>query len=248
MDCARHVAVVTGSAGGIGSAIVQRLEHDGWAVAGLDIVTSAGGDAAPLDSGVQTIRYRCDVTQEAAVRETAAAIDEGQGPVSLLVNNAGYGGPFHTIDQVTLEEWNEVLAVNLRGPFLLCRELLPRMAARSGGRVINIASLQGIRGAAKSSTYATSKHALVGMTRSLALEWGGRNITVNAICPGYVATAMGLRDEENPGITEQAMARIPARRQASPEEVAGLVSYLARDEAAYVNGAVLTMDGGFSAG
>ena len=170
------------------------------------------------------------------------------GPVDLLVNNAGLGGPFHTIVEVSLAEWEQVLGINVKGPFLLCRRLVPLMAARGWGRVVNIASVQGLRGAARSSTYSTSKHALVGLTRSLAVEWGDRGVTCNAICPGYVDTAMGLDETRNPGITRSAMARIPAARQATPAEVAGLVTYLAGEEAAYVNGAVLPIDGGFCAG
>ncbi len=165
----------------------------------------------------------------------------------MLVNCAGVGGPFHRIDEVAPAEWDRIFAVNVRGPWLLCRRLLPAMAARGRGRVINIASVQGLRGAARSSTYVASKHALVGLTRALALEWGARGVTVNAVCPGYVATAMGLRPEVDPGAAA-AQARIPAGRQAEPGEIAGAVAFLAGDDAVYVNGAVLVVDGGLSAG
>lgn len=228
------VALVTGSCGGIGSAILARLKNEGWSVADVDILPEAG--------------FRCDVSSEDEVKACLARVEAELGAVDLLVNNAGLGGPFHTIDEVALDEWERIMAINVRAPFLLCRQLVPRMASRGGGRVVNIASVQGTRGAARSSTYSTSKHALVGLTRSLAVEWGNRGITCNAICPGYVDTAMGLDEEGNPGITARAMARIPAGRQATPDEVASLVAYLASAEAAYMNGAVLPLDGGFSAG
>lgn len=239
------VAIVTGSSGAIGAAICGQLAAAGYAVAGLDVAARRmTPNAAP--GGPRIAAYPCDVTRAEDVASSLALIAKELGPVSVLVNNAGYGGPFHTIDQVSIEEWEQIMGINIRGPFLLCRELLPSMAERRFGRVVNIASVQGIRGAPRSSTYVTSKHALVGLTRSLALEWGDRGITVNAICPGFVRTPMGLNERE--AARQSQLSRIPVGRQGEPHEVAGLVAYLLAPEAAYINGATLTIDGGFSAG
>ncbi|GAB4222884.1 MAG: glucose 1-dehydrogenase [Acidobacteriota bacterium] len=235
----RRVALVTGSAGGIGRAVVAALADAGCAVAGLDQV-DAGRDAEDL-------ALRGDVSEPDTVERAVERVGSALGPVEVLVNAAGIGGPFHRVDEVALDEWERLFAVNVRGPWLLCRRLLPEMAARRRGRVINIASVQGLRGAARSSTYVATKHALVGLTRALALEWGGHGITVNAICPGYVDTPMGLRPDVDPGAA-QALARIPSGRQARPDEVAAAVAFLAGERAAYVNGAVLVVDGGLSAG
>jgi 3-oxoacyl-[acyl-carrier protein] reductase len=244
----RRVALVTGSAGAIGATIAARLLAENFAVAGLDVRAerlpprTGPGGSGPLAA------YPCDITREDELDLTLEAVRAELGPVAVLVNNAGVGGPFHRIDEVATSEWDWIVATNVRAPFLLCRALLPAMAEAGWGRIVNIASVQGLRGAARSSTYVTTKHALVGLTRSLALEWGGRGVTVNAVCPGYVETPMGLDPARDAGRARAELARIPAGRQAHPGEIADLVAYLAGDGAAYVNGATLVVDGGLTAG
>lgn len=245
-DRVPKVVVVTGSSGSIGAAICGRLAAAGFSIAGLDVAARRMPVRTPPGSDVQLAAYPCDVTVPQDIKSVVPQIEAELGPVDALVNNAGYGGPFHTIDQVSDDEWDQIMAINIRGPFMLCRAVLPGMAARRFGRIVNIASVQGLRGAPRSSTYVASKHALVGLSRSLALEWGDRGITVNAICPGFIRTPMGLNERE--AARQNQMSRIPIGRQGEPHEVAGMVAFLLSPEAMYVNGATLTIDGGFSAG
>jgi 3-oxoacyl-[acyl-carrier protein] reductase len=242
-----RLALVTGGSKGIGAATARKLAKDGFHVliiarneppiTALCVeIRSRGGEASGLS---------CDITNS---EDVAAALDRIQtewGAPAILVNNAGFGGPFHRADEVTNEEWETIFATNVRAPFWFCRNLLPKMKSQGFGRVINIGSVQSLRGAARSSTYVATKHALLGYTKALACEWGQWGITCNIICPGYVKTEMLVPDfEDNSGLRP----RIPAGRFAQPEEIAEAVSFLAAGNAAYINGAVLTIDGGLIAG
>ena len=243
-----RVAVVTGAARGIGRATAARLVSEGHAVALLDVDADGAAEAAEaLSRDGSCLATPCDVSDPEAVRRALSAVRERLGRVSILVNNAGLGGPFHRVDEVDDDEWLRVVHTNTRSVFLTCRELLPGMRERGYGRVVNIASVQGLLGAALSSTYAASKHAVVGYTRSLAAEWGGHGITVNAVCPGYVDTAMGVQEDARPGAMAAILPWIPAGRIARPEEIAAAVSFLVRPESGYVNGACLVVDGGLTA-
>ncbi|UCF67893.1 MAG: SDR family oxidoreductase [Acidobacteriota bacterium] len=243
------VALVTGAARGIGRAIADRLLGDGHAVALLDLDDSALQHAASqLSARGPTLALHCDVGGAEAVRTALSEIRTRLGEIGVLINNAGIGGPFHRIDEVSDEEWERVFRTNVKGVFLLCRELLPRMRQRRFGRIVNIASIQGLRGAARSTTYVASKHAVVGYTRALAVEWGAHGVTCNAVCPGYIDTAMGVQEDAIPGHAEQIRARTPAGRIGTATEVAALVSYLVGAEGSYVNGACFVIDGGITAG
>jgi 3-oxoacyl-[acyl-carrier protein] reductase len=242
-----QTALVTGGSKGIGAATAKRLAEDGYRV----VLLARGREA--IDKTCSQIRSRhgeaigitCDIADKKSVDEALDRIQEEVGTPGILVNNAGFGGPFHRIDQVSDDEWEAIFAVNVRGPFWFCRALLPKMKRQNFGRVINIGSVQSLRGAVHSSTYVSTKHALVGFTKSLACEWGPFGITCNIVCPGYVRTEMLPPNfEETSGLS----SRIPAGRFASPDEIADAVSFLARAGSAYVNGAVITVDGGLIAG
>ncbi len=240
-------ALVTGAGSGIGRAIAHRLAFEGHAVAVLDLDAKSARRTADAigKSGGMAVAIACDVSRPAAVERAFARVTRDLGEIAILVNNAGVGGPFHRIDEVSLEEWDWVMGTNLKSVFLLSRLALPRMRKKRFGRVINIASIQGLAGSPRSSTYVASKHGVVGYTRAIAAEWGEHGITCNAICPGYVDTRMGAQKKfaEHGKIVR----RTPVKRLAKPEEVASLAAWVSGPESGYLNGAILTLDGGITA-
>jgi NAD(P)-dependent dehydrogenase (short-subunit alcohol dehydrogenase family) len=251
---AGRAAVVTGGGRGIGAAVARTLAAAGASV----VVTSRTGTeveavaASIRKSGGRAWSMECDVTDEAAVAAMAAEAVDRLGHVDILVNNAGVASssPVH---RTTLEDWDRLMRTNATSAFLCTRSFLGPMVERGWGRVVNVASVAGLHGARYIAAYAASKHALVGLTRAAAAEVAGRGVTVNAICPGYVDTAMTTesvaRIVEKTGRTEdEARAAIlagsPLGRLLTPNEVAAAVLYLCWDAASGVNGQALVMDGG----
>jgi 3-oxoacyl-[acyl-carrier protein] reductase len=243
-----QVAIVTGAGAGIGASTAKLLAQNGVMIAVLDIVeektklvveeiNEAGGQAIPIV---------CDVGNKEQVEGAIQLVESTFGEVTILVNNAGVGGPFHRVDEVSDEEWDWIINTNLKSVFLFCRALLPKMKQRQYGRIINIASIQGLLGSAHSSTYVASKHGMIGYTKTIAAEWGAYGITCNAICPGYVETAMGVRPEDISDYMERVLAKSPVKRVAQPNEIAQMIYYLVGPHSGYINGAIITMDGGIS--
>jgi 3-oxoacyl-[acyl-carrier protein] reductase len=176
----------------------------------------------------------CDVSRREHLDEAMAAVERRYGRVDILVNNAAFGGPFHGIAATADDEWKQYLDTNITAPFVLCRRYLPGMMKRRWGRIVNIGSVMSLVGGPESAAYAATKHALVGLTKSLALEAAQSGVTVNAVCPGYIDTAM-LRGNK-------------PRGAGTPEDVAEVVARVCGDAAGYMNGAVVTVDGGLLAG
>lgn len=240
-------AIITGASQGIGTAIAVELAKNG--IHAILIARNATklkevADRITLGGGSCSY-FPCDVTKADEVDKALQAIrEEITASPAILVNNAGFGGPFHATNEVPEEEWDSIFATNVRAAFLFCKRLLPVMKKNNFGRIINISSIYGMMGGALSSTYAASKHALIGYTKSLAIEWGDCNITCNAISPGYIDTAMGASPAEHQHIVDS----IPCKRQGQPEEIARLVLFLIQPESSYINGANLVVDGGLSAG
>jgi 3-oxoacyl-[acyl-carrier protein] reductase len=237
-------AIITGASRGIGRSIGVQLAAQGLAVALLardEVGLGAVADEIGRMEGVAQ-PIACDVTDRAQVDAAIERVREHWGDPSVLVNNAGYGGPFHTLDQVSDDNWDRVFHTNVRAAFWLCRALLPGMRAAGFGRIINIASVEGLAGAAGSANYIASKHALIGYTRAIAVEWGRFGITCNAICPGFVDTGMSAGFD-----AAQLGQRIPAGRLGTADEIARVAAFLAAEESGYLNGSVIAVDGGLLA-
>jgi 3-oxoacyl-[acyl-carrier protein] reductase len=236
-------ALVTGSARGIGAASAHALADSGWPLAinyrsdadGAEAVAKAIGDAGGRAAAVQA-----DVCDPDAVAELFRAVEERFGPVLVLVNNAGTRADALS-PQLGDDEWDRVLETNLSAAFRVTRRALKPMIRARFGRVINIASVVGSRANAGQANYAASKAGLIGFTKTVAVEVARRGVTVNAVAPGYVETQL------TDGVGNGLLDAIPARRPGRPEEIASCVRFLASDEAAYVTGTTLTVDGGLSA-
>lgn len=235
------VSVVTGAAQGIGRRIAEVLADSGHAVALVDLrpVAPVGSDSLPVVA---------DVSLPGEVAGVVRAVLDRFGRVDVLVNNAGVSC-ITPAEETTDEQWRRVLDVNLGGPFLLSREFGRVMLAAGAGSIVNIASVAGLRGVADRAAYNASKHGLIGLTRTLAAEWGGRGVRVNAVCPGWVKTEMDAADQAGGGYVDADITEhIPAGRFATPDDIARAVAFLADPRASgFVNGVALPVDGGWDA-
>ena len=243
-----RVALVTGAGGGIGRAIAIRLAGDGCVVVAVDIDRDAAAAtlAALPQRGSPSRALAMDVTDPRSIAEALADVDRSFGRLDTLVNCAGImevvDGRKPAAQEISLELWNRVLGVNLTGPFLVSCAALPLLQRSAAGRIVNIAS-RASRMRAGSAAYAASKTGLVGLSRTLAGEFAAHNITVNCVAPSRVATALtaSLRGNEDMAAKR---AETPLGRIATPEDIAAAVAYLASDDAAFVTGAVLDVNGG----
>jgi 3-oxoacyl-[acyl-carrier protein] reductase len=241
-----HVAVVTGAGRGIGRAIALRFANKGACVA---CVSRTADNAKDIADEINDVRsesakpYSVDVGDHAAVQKIGARILEDFGRADILVNNAGVTRDALAM-RMSLEDWDVVVNTNLRGAFSFIHALVRAMTKQRSGRIINISSVIGLIGNAGQTNYAASKAGLIGLTKSLARELASRNITVNAVAPGFVITDMtvGLSDQ----VKETIHSKIPLGRTGTPEEIAAAVEFLASSEAAYVTGQVLCVDGGIA--
>jgi NAD(P)-dependent dehydrogenase (short-subunit alcohol dehydrogenase family) len=240
-----RTALVTGAAGGIGRAVAVALARAGAGLAVCDLDRESLTDtcAAVEEHGGRPIPVAADVTNAGEVRAMVSAITSQAGPVDILVNNAGvlYPTPF---DEIGEDEWDQVLAVNLKGTFLCSQAVLGQMRERGWGRIINMSSSAGksvstIGGA----HYTAAKAGVLGLTRHLAKEAAPFGLTVNAVCPGLISTRMVSATLDDAAVQRYA-AQFPLGRLGRPEEVAALVAFLASDEAAYITGASVDVNGG----
>lgn len=238
-----QVAVITGAAQGLGLVTARLFAKAGYHVVLTD-VQSLDGTLATFAEGTATA-LSGDVSNEAFVFELAAHT-AALGGAQVLVNNAGIS-MIRPAEETSLDEWSRMMAINLAGPFLLCRELGKQMLAAGSGAIVNVASVAGIGGVIHRAAYNTSKHGLIGLTRTLAAEWGGRGVRVNAVCPGWIKTEMDVKDMGSGAYTDADIVnRVPMARFARPEDVAAAILFLARD-GQFVNGAALPVDGGWDA-
>jgi 2-hydroxycyclohexanecarboxyl-CoA dehydrogenase len=227
-------AVVTGGGSGIGLAVVHRLRADGLDVATIDLRPSE-----------TDLSFTADVTDRSQVDAALSAIRAQLGPVAILVNAAGLDG-FKRFNNLTFEDWQRVIDVNLNGVFHMIQAVLPDMLDAKWGRIVNISSSSTHSGAPFMSHYVAAKSAVNGLTKSLALEYGPNGITVNAVPPGFIDTPMLRSAEErgNLGDIEKTIAATPVRRMGKPEDIAAACAFLVSEEAGYITGQILGVNGG----
>ncbi len=248
--------MITGAGGGIGRATALRFAQEGAAVALVDLGGTALGDAAKevKAAGAQALVIEADVSRAADAERYAAAAARELGGIDFLFNNAGIlGRPAPLVDYPE-DEFDRVIATNLKGEWLGMKAVAPYLRQRGGGSIVNMASRQGLQAAPNQVAYGASKHGILGLTRTAAVELAAAGIRVNAICPSPVDTEMMHATERNrnpqdPGAAaEAAKQRIPLHRYARPEEIAALVAFLCSDEAAFITGSIYPIDGGMTAG
>jgi NAD(P)-dependent dehydrogenase (short-subunit alcohol dehydrogenase family) len=236
-----RVAVVTGAASGIGRAAAARLTSDGFRVAVLDIDDAASEDVQ--------LAVKADVTDPADVDRAFAEVLDAFGRIDVLVNNAGITGSAKATvcHETPIDEWDRVLAVNVRGPFLCTRAALPAMLRQGAGHVITVASIAGLVAFPGRCAYTTSKGAAVQFTKSLAVDYACAGIRANAVCPGMVETPMTQWRLDVPELRAEVESRIPLGRVATADEIADAIALLASDRLVYLTGHALALDGGWTA-
>jgi NAD(P)-dependent dehydrogenase (short-subunit alcohol dehydrogenase family) len=237
------VWLVTGSASGIGQAVTGAVRADGFTVEGLDIAAVPSGSSPHI---------RCDVANAADVDRAVSEVLDRHGAVDVLVNSAGIHRP-GTVATTSVADWNAILAVNLRGAYLVSRAVLPAMIRQGRGSIVHIASVAGLVGGRDSAAYIASKGGLIALTKAMAVDHAPQGVRVNCVCPGMIETPMlaatdqGMSNVTRRNVHRDRIARHPLGRLGSAADVAAAVRYLAGDDAGWVTGSVLTVDGGYTA-
>ncbi|MBS1850114.1 MAG: SDR family oxidoreductase [Acidobacteria bacterium] len=247
MSAQKRIAVITGAAQGIGRRTAEVLAEKGYALALNDLHSPAATILATQARGAEVLEFIGDISDEATVSRLGSAVQQKWGRADVLVNNAGISfiAPGET---VSTADFRRVLEVNLVAPFLLARTFGSIMLAQKAGSIVNVASIAGLVGVADRVAYNASKHGLIGITRTLAAEWGGHGVRVNAVCPGWVKTEMDAADQARGTYSDADITgRIPMARFASPDDIANAIAYLSDEKAsAFVNGHCLVVDGGWT--
>jgi len=243
-----RVAVITGAAQGIGKRTSELLAERGYSLLLNDLRPVAKDPVAARPLGSDVLEVVGDISDETVVARIAATAKQRWGRVDVLVNNAGVS-LIAPAERLSATEYRRVLEINLVAPFLLARVFGAMMLEHGAGSIINVASVAGLVGIADRAAYNASKHGLIGLTRTLASEWGGRGVRVNAVCPGWVKTEMDVADQGAGGYTDADITgRVPMGRFASPDDVARAIAFLAdAQESGYINGHALVVDGGWIA-
>ena len=238
------VAIVTGAAKGIGLATAERLAREGASILMADLDEKELNRAADLlrEKGHRVGKAKCDVGRRDDVTQMVRAAEREFGDIHILINNAGIAGPVGPLEQVSDEDWEAVMAVDLKSVYLCCQAVLPGMKARRYGRIVNVASIAGKEGNPNMVPYSTAKAAVIGLTKALAKEVAGHGIYVNAISPAVIETPM--LDTVTPEQVQYMVQRIPMGRTGRPEEVAALICWLASDEASFTTRQCVDISGG----
>lgn len=245
------IAIVAGATGGIGRAVVERLAQDGATVIAAGRNTKKLSELAEL--GVNIVTHQADVSIESKAQDLVARVERDFGGLDLLFNGAGIVGESALIEDQSLENFNNVMSINVNGTFLMMKYAIPAMRKRGGGAIINVSSAAGVQGGrATMPVYCASKHAVIGLTRVGAKAHASENIRINVICPGQIDTDM-LAAVEKDGSTgdpaedrKRVISAIPAGRYGDTSEVAALTAFLCQDDAKFINGSIYTIDGAFT--
>jgi NAD(P)-dependent dehydrogenase (short-subunit alcohol dehydrogenase family) len=240
------VAVVTGAAQGIGRRTAEVLGERGYALVLTDVHGCNEALEALKTIGADAVEVPGDIADEKTANEVARTAQRRFGRADVLVNNAGISH-IAPAEQISTADWRRVQDVNLLGPFLMCREVGRLMLEQHSGSIINIASIAGLLGIADRAAYNASKHGLIGLTRTLAAEWGGRGVRVNVVCPGWVKTPMDIAPQAAGLYTDSDITgRVPMGRFATPDDIASAVAFLADGtQSGFINGHTLSVDGGW---
>jgi len=242
------IALVTGSAQGLGKEIASSLAQNGCSLVLADIAYPEETAKQIEEIGSRSISVKADISDEAEVKDMVEKAISEYKKVDILVNNAGISQLSYTAtEDLPIEEWDKIIAVNLRGTFLCCKHVGKQMIGSGGGSIINISTTAGMTGVPRAPAYCASKAGIILLTKSLALEWVRYNIRVNAIAPHYLETELtkGLRTSEK--VYDGLVKQIPMRRFAKPAEVVGTVLFLSSPASSYITGTVIVVDGGFLA-
>ena len=247
LQLADKIALVTGAAHGIGRAIAGRFASEGATVFFVDLDGKAGENAASeaRNSGGKAEFVKCDVGSAAEVKKVVKSILKKHGQIDVLCNNAAFMGPWHNAVEATDAEWEKCIRVSLMGTQYFTREVLPGMQKQKSGSIINISSIQGLVGGRNSAAYTTIKTALTGYTRSVAYDYGADNIRCNAICPGAIRTR--ISPAAGSAMHRRQVSKTFLGRTGEAREVAAAALFLASEESSYITGAMLAVDGGWTA-
>ena len=262
MNLADRMAVVTGAGSGLGRAIALALAARGARVATVDLDAASAEETAKMigAAGGGAAAFRADTSVAADIDRAVAGAVSRLGPLEIMVNNAGILDGYFSVDEMTEAVWRRVIDIDLTGVFLGCKRALQDMLPRGRGRIVNMASVAGLNGTGGGAAYIAAKHGVVGLTRQMAVVYSARGITVNAVCPGAIPTGLrrnsqGILGPDVPDMSgrgvavsdEQVRALVPAGRRGTAEDVASAVCYLASDEAGYITGHTMVVDGGWRA-
>jgi NAD(P)-dependent dehydrogenase (short-subunit alcohol dehydrogenase family) len=262
MSLAERTAVVTGAGSGLGRAIAVALAARGARVAAVDIDAGSAEETARMAgaAGGRAIALRADTSVAADVDRAVTEAVKALGPLEIMVNNAGILDGYFDVHEMTEAVWRRVIDIDLTGVFFGCKRAIQEMLPRGRGRIVNMASVAGLNGTGGGAAYIAAKHGVVGLTRQMAVVYSARGITVNAVCPGPIATGLrqhsqgilgpGVPDMSGRGVAvsdEQVRALVPAGKRGTVEDIASAVCYLASDEAGYVTGHAMVVDGGWRA-
>ena len=240
------VVVVTGAGSGIGRAIARQVHAEGAQVVAVDVVPAGIGKLAEELGPDRVLPVELDISDGERVDATIDDVIAKHGGVDVLFNNAGVSDQFTPAAATSDDLWESVLGVNLIGPFRLARRVLPSMISRGGGAIVNTGSVASVVGGAGGAAYTVSKHGILGLTRSLAIDYGSKGVRVNAVLPGAIRTGLTSSEDAVVEGADDAIAATPAGRWAEPEEVARIAVFLASDDASFVHGSAYTVDGGWS--
>ena len=244
MELTNKVVIITGAAQGIGLAIAKRLAMARALVAMVDVNFGRVQDEAKkiIGTGLSGVAFGCDVSKADSVHTMINGVLDQFGHIDILINNAGIVGRTAPIQEVTDDDWNRMIGIDLTGVFYCCREVIPHMLKRGSGRIINVASISGKEGNPNMVPYSSAKAGVIGLTKALAKEVARNNVLVNAVAPALIKT--DLLDDLSPEQVRYMTERIPMGRLGQPEEVAAMVHWLSSDEASFSTGAVFDLSGG----